>query len=310
MLLPRREHPETAALVRKTREWCRTYPEVGQWACHFRGLSPAAKGRFSVGGTTGAGILLLTTTGHRTGHPRSTPLFYKPHGDSFAVVASNFGHRNHPVWSTNLLVAPQATVTADNHRRSRHGPPAHRRGTRRSQAALHRLRPRVPELPRRQWPQRFPHLRPRKDREQWNRRGMKIGVTFRSSGLTLAGHLHPPDDHQVGCLPTVMVSHPWRGVKEQTGHRLRRTPAQCPTWAREAHRVIRPGWEYAGRRCAPGGLSRQRKAVAGRSQYVAETSSRTPRPRTVLPISPRSFCMGTQPVPRSSRTGTACRIAI
>jgi deazaflavin-dependent oxidoreductase (nitroreductase family) len=79
-----------------------------------RFLLARSKGRFSVGGTTGAGTLLLTVTGRRTGQPRSTPLFYKPHGDAFAVVASNFGSRNHPAWSTNLLADPQATVTVGN----------------------------------------------------------------------------------------------------------------------------------------------------------------------------------------------------
>ncbi|MEE1939103.1 nitroreductase family deazaflavin-dependent oxidoreductase [Streptomyces sp. TRM 70361] len=79
-----------------------------------RFLLARTKGRFSVGGTTGAGTLLLTTTGRRTGQPRSTPLFYKPHGDTFAVVASNFGRRNHPAWSTNLLATPHATVTVGN----------------------------------------------------------------------------------------------------------------------------------------------------------------------------------------------------
>lgn len=71
-------------------------------------------GRFSIGGTTGAPTLLLTTTGHRSGRALTTPLFYTPHGESFAVVASNFGARRHPVWSDNLLAAPAATVTFDD----------------------------------------------------------------------------------------------------------------------------------------------------------------------------------------------------
>ncbi|BCJ56502.1 hypothetical protein Asp14428_79770 [Actinoplanes sp. NBRC 14428] len=77
-----------------------------------RFLLARSRGRVSVGGTTGAPTLLLTTTGRRTGKPRTTPLFYKPHGaDSFAVVASHFGRSGHPDWSANLLAEPAATVT-------------------------------------------------------------------------------------------------------------------------------------------------------------------------------------------------------
>ncbi|MBV2356366.1 nitroreductase family deazaflavin-dependent oxidoreductase [Streptomyces sp. J2-1] len=79
-----------------------------------RFLLSRSKGRYSFGGTTGAGTLLLTTTGRRSGQPRATPLFYKPQGDGFAVVASNFGGSAHPAWSGNLLATPRATVTLDN----------------------------------------------------------------------------------------------------------------------------------------------------------------------------------------------------
>ncbi|WP_410604703.1 nitroreductase family deazaflavin-dependent oxidoreductase [Amycolatopsis sp. lyj-90] len=79
-----------------------------------RFLLGRSRGRISLGGTTGAGTLLLTTTGRHTGEPRSTPLFFMPHGDGFAVVASNFGRRAHPDWSANLLAFPKATVTVGN----------------------------------------------------------------------------------------------------------------------------------------------------------------------------------------------------
>ncbi|MFC9250964.1 nitroreductase family deazaflavin-dependent oxidoreductase [Amycolatopsis thailandensis] len=79
-----------------------------------RFLLNRTRGRFSLGGTTGAGTLLLTTTGRRSGKARSTPLFFMPHGESFAVAASNFGRRNHPDWSANLLVFPEASVTIGN----------------------------------------------------------------------------------------------------------------------------------------------------------------------------------------------------
>ncbi len=44
----------------------------------------------------GAPILLLTTTGRRTGKPRTTPLLYVIDGDNLAVVASNGGRDWNP----------------------------------------------------------------------------------------------------------------------------------------------------------------------------------------------------------------------
>jgi deazaflavin-dependent oxidoreductase (nitroreductase family) len=56
--------------------------------------------------------LLLTTSGHRTGLSRSTPLACLPEpGGSFLVVASNFGLPSNPAWSANLLRKPQAQVS-------------------------------------------------------------------------------------------------------------------------------------------------------------------------------------------------------
>ncbi len=55
--------------------------------------------------------LLLTTTGRRSGEPRTVPLLYLADGSDFIVMASNFGQRSHPAWSANLLARPEATVT-------------------------------------------------------------------------------------------------------------------------------------------------------------------------------------------------------
>ena len=79
-----------------------------------RYLLARTTGRYSLGGTTGAGTMLLTTTGRRTGKQRTTPLFFQDHSGAFTVVGSNFGHARHPAWSDNLLTHPQATVTAGN----------------------------------------------------------------------------------------------------------------------------------------------------------------------------------------------------
>jgi F420H(2)-dependent quinone reductase len=55
-------------------------------------------------------FLLLTTTGRRTGQPRTTPLNFLEDGDSFVVVASYGGDDRDPQWLRNLRVNPAASV--------------------------------------------------------------------------------------------------------------------------------------------------------------------------------------------------------
>jgi deazaflavin-dependent oxidoreductase (nitroreductase family) len=66
------------------------------------------------GGRRGLGptkdVLLLTTTGRKSGQPRSNPLMYLEQAGSFWVMGSNFGGEHHPAWTQNLLAHPGATV--------------------------------------------------------------------------------------------------------------------------------------------------------------------------------------------------------
>jgi deazaflavin-dependent oxidoreductase (nitroreductase family) len=55
-------------------------------------------------------LLLLTTTGARTGQRRAVPLTYVPDGDRYIVTAGNAGSDRHPAWYHNLLANPEATV--------------------------------------------------------------------------------------------------------------------------------------------------------------------------------------------------------
>lgn len=59
-------------------------------------------------------LLLLTTTGAKSGQPRTTPMMYVPEGDRLLVIASNAGAPAHPDWYRNLLAHPQATVEVGN----------------------------------------------------------------------------------------------------------------------------------------------------------------------------------------------------
>ena len=76
-----------------------------------RRLLIRSRGRFTVLGPVGAPTLLLTTTGAKSGLPRTTPLLYAKDGDALVVVGSNFGQGHHPAWTGNLLKNPEAVVT-------------------------------------------------------------------------------------------------------------------------------------------------------------------------------------------------------
>ena len=54
--------------------------------------------------------ILLTTTGRKSGEPRTAPLATLPDGDRWIVVGSNFGREHHPAWTHNLLANPEASL--------------------------------------------------------------------------------------------------------------------------------------------------------------------------------------------------------
>lgn len=59
----------------------------------------------------GARLLLLTTTGARSGQPRTTPLAYLPDGgDRMLVIASAGGAPSNPAWFHNLRANPRAII--------------------------------------------------------------------------------------------------------------------------------------------------------------------------------------------------------
>ncbi len=58
----------------------------------------------------GTTILLLGTTGRKSGEPRLHPLIYRQHGDAYLVVASKGGSPEPPDWFRNLEADPDVTV--------------------------------------------------------------------------------------------------------------------------------------------------------------------------------------------------------
>lgn len=71
-----------------------------------------------VGGKLGrAPILLLTTTGRKSGQPRTAPVLYLADGERFVVINTNAGNAKTPGWSLNLQANPEAEVEVGRKRR-------------------------------------------------------------------------------------------------------------------------------------------------------------------------------------------------
>ncbi len=77
--------------------------------------------RFSRGrlmNTVGTGpVLLLTSTGRRSGQKRTAPVLYLKDGERFVVVGSNAGNARAPAWSYNLKANPDAEIEIRGDRR-------------------------------------------------------------------------------------------------------------------------------------------------------------------------------------------------
>ncbi|MDO8432623.1 MAG: nitroreductase family deazaflavin-dependent oxidoreductase [Candidatus Binatus sp.] len=57
-----------------------------------------------------APMILITTTGAKSGQARTTPLVYSKDGDRYVIIASMAGAPNNPDWYHNLKTHPTATV--------------------------------------------------------------------------------------------------------------------------------------------------------------------------------------------------------
>jgi len=62
------------------------------------------------GGFEGADLLLLTTTGRKSGQEHTTPVMYSREGDTVLVYASAAGAPKHPDWYENLVANPHVVV--------------------------------------------------------------------------------------------------------------------------------------------------------------------------------------------------------
>lgn len=62
----------------------------------------------------GAPVLLLTSTGAKSGRKHTTPVMYVAEGDDLVVFASKAGAPTNPDWYHNLLAHPRANVEVGN----------------------------------------------------------------------------------------------------------------------------------------------------------------------------------------------------
>ena len=83
----------------------RTLYPIDKW------LHRLTNGRLTVpGAIAGLPVVMLTTTGAKTGKDRTMPMLGIPMDDDLAVIGSNYGQRSTPGWVYNLRAKPEATV--------------------------------------------------------------------------------------------------------------------------------------------------------------------------------------------------------
>jgi deazaflavin-dependent oxidoreductase (nitroreductase family) len=114
--------PRPNPMQRGTQAFASTRP--GAWvfsrslATMDRVVSRVTGGRTSVPRLmAGLPVLVLTTTGRRSGQPRASHLIAVPFGDTLALIGTNFGQPHTPAWVLNLEAEPRAAVTYHGVRR-------------------------------------------------------------------------------------------------------------------------------------------------------------------------------------------------
>jgi deazaflavin-dependent oxidoreductase (nitroreductase family) len=96
------------------RFWSRFSHSLGATGLRLVGKANVPVYRLSggrLGGRVSKGpVLLLTTTGRRSGEPRTAPVLYLRDGDRFVVINTNAGNQRMPAWTLNLKADPLAEV--------------------------------------------------------------------------------------------------------------------------------------------------------------------------------------------------------
>jgi deazaflavin-dependent oxidoreductase (nitroreductase family) len=90
---------------------------TAQFAAVYRRVGPVIDPRIQhirdgrlMASLYGFPLLALTTTGAKSGEPRTSMLIYVRDGEDLMLVGTNFGQPKHPAWTANLLAHPEASV--------------------------------------------------------------------------------------------------------------------------------------------------------------------------------------------------------
>jgi deazaflavin-dependent oxidoreductase (nitroreductase family) len=99
-------------VVRVTAAWKPVSLFYARTLHHIDGIVfRATRGRATfVSWVAGLPIVMLTTTGAKSGRRHTLPLVALPEGDRLVVIASNYGQERNPGWYYNLRANPSATV--------------------------------------------------------------------------------------------------------------------------------------------------------------------------------------------------------
>jgi deazaflavin-dependent oxidoreductase (nitroreductase family) len=107
--------PEPNPFQRAMQSWGSSRP--GAWLfSHLLRHFDNAVGRLSKGRTStprllaGIPVLDVTTTGRKSGLPRTSHLIAVPYEGTLALLGTNFGQPSTPAWVLNLEANPRATV--------------------------------------------------------------------------------------------------------------------------------------------------------------------------------------------------------
>ncbi len=76
-----------------------------------------ASGGWLMGKIGRAPVLLLTTTGRKSGQQRTAPVVYLADGDRLVLIDTNAGNERIPAWSLNLKANPEVEVEVGRERR-------------------------------------------------------------------------------------------------------------------------------------------------------------------------------------------------
>jgi F420H(2)-dependent quinone reductase len=104
----------TEAELRRMKPFLKLMSVANTWVFRVSG------GRLGARFRGGAPVGLLTTTGRKSGAPRTTPLIYLADGDRIVLVASQGGMPRNPLWFDNLAAKPDVSFRTPKGERRYH----------------------------------------------------------------------------------------------------------------------------------------------------------------------------------------------